>query len=150
MNVILKRIGETTTVPDIEGFIEPALRGGLLKRPGRIERLRIERLQQPGSSHVEYDAVVRIESDAVAQRVIKTLNRKRCNGKLIDVCEYHLRHREDDRRIGRYRPLKGNRLEDRRVGDRRRWNLEITDITEERKKPKIVYRLPYLLGSHRG
>lgn len=141
MHVIIKRIGDFTTVADIENFIWPALQGGFLKKTGRIEHVIIQKQKQYGSGQVEYHAIVRIEPDAVARRVIKVLNRKRCNRKPVNVCEYHFRHRDNDRRTGRYESS-----HDRRFADRRRKNLEITDVTSERKRPKIDYSLLQMIN----
>lgn len=136
MILILKRIPETTRVPDIEEFIQPALQGGFLKKSGRIESLKIQMMRLPGSSHAEYHAIVKIQPAVVGMRVIKLLNRKPCNGKPINVCEFHFRHRDNEKRQSRYQ-----RAPDRRKSDRRRKELETVDITAERKGPKLDYIL---------
>lgn len=135
MIVIIKNISESTIVPDIELFINPILQGGFLKKVGRIESIKIQMLQLIGSNHVEYNASVKIEPDAAAERVIKTLNRKLCNNRLVNVSEFHVRHYQNDRRKNRYQ-----RLDTRRKADRRR-KLEVKDITAERRESRLNYKL---------
>lgn len=136
MHLIIKRIGETTTVTDIEDFVQPALKGGFLKKTGHIESVVIQKHSLRDSGQTEYHAIVRIVPDVVARRAIKLLNRKRCNHKPVNVCEYHFRHRDNDRREKRNTPLP-----DRRLADRRRKNVEVSDITSARKRPKLEYNL---------
>ena len=132
MILILKRIGATTLVPHIEEFIAPALIGGFFKKHGRLENITIQMMVQAGSEKAEYHALVRVEPDPVAVRAVKMLNRKPLNGKYINVAEYIFRHRDNDRRLNRYKPL-----DNRRKSNRRRLHLEITDITEQRRTPII-------------
>jgi hypothetical protein len=128
MILILKRISPSTLVPDIECFIAPALKGGLLTKQGKLENITVQVLKEPGTDKTEYNALVRVEPVTVGKRVIKLLNRKALKGKPINVSEYHFRHRDNDRRNDR------NQLaNDRRRQDRRRLGLSISDITEQRK-----------------
>ena len=117
-----------------EEHLHPHLPGGFLKKTGRIVSITIQ-LHKIGEKK-EYHALVCIEPDVVAQRIIKRLNRKPLGGKRINIAEVHVRHFSNDRRQGRYRPA-----HDRRKADRRRKGIEIHDITAERKAPKIDYEL---------
>lgn len=128
MILILKRINPTTVVQDIESFIKPALKGGLFVKQGNLEKINIQMLQAANHDKPEFHALVRIEPDAAGQRVIKQLNRKPLNGKPINVLEYFLRFRENDRRNKQL-----NKHDDRRRQDRRRSDLQIIDITGQRK-----------------
>lgn len=132
MILILKKISPNALVTDIEHFIKPALVGGLLKKSGRIERITIQMLTQANPHTVEYNSLVRVEPDVVGKRVIKLLNRKPLNGKYINIAEYDFRHRDNDRRISRYK-----KINDRRNTDRRRRQLVITDITQNRVTPTV-------------
>lgn len=127
MILIIKRISETTRVSDIERFLEPALRGGFLKKKGEIKNLAIQRYQTPDSSHVEYHAIVKVLPDAAGIKAIKLLNRKHCKGKPVNVTEYSIRHRLNDRRSNL--PQRADYW--RRV-DRRRSDLHVTDVTKTR------------------
>ena len=128
MILILKRISHSTLVPDIEVFILPALKGGLFAKSGHLEKISIQMLRAANCEAAEFNALVRIEPDAAAKRVIKQLHRKPLNGKPINIAEYYLRLRDNDRRGSGQKPLT-----DRRRKDRRRSDLQLTDITAERK-----------------
>ncbi len=134
MVIILKKISATTKVADVEDFIAPALKGGFFNKSGRIEGIMIEMIEQAGSSLVEFHAIVRVEPELVASRVIRTLNRKRCNGKPINVFRYYFRQRGNDRRENVSQPD-----DDRRKTDRRRKNLMIKDVTAEKKGFKVEF-----------
>lgn len=124
MILIIKKINATTRVAQIEEFLAPALKGGLLKRKGVLERLEIKMFRHPDLASPEYHAIIKIEPDAVARRVIQRLNRKICDGKPVNICEYHVRYRTNDRR-----EVMQSTRNDRRVIDRRRKNIDITDVT---------------------
>lgn len=142
MILILKKISPSTRVVDIEEFIEPTLRGGFFRRSGRIISINIQMARLIDSHAEEYQALVNIEPEAVAKRAIRILNRKRCNGKPINVGEYHRRLYHNDRRSSHYQ-----NLEDRRQKDRRR-RMELSDITHERKGNAISYQLLNLSHYH--
>lgn len=128
MFLILKRISPTTLVADIEQFFLPHVKGGVLKRSGSIESIKIHLLKPPSSDKLEFNALVEVQPDDVARRVMRQLNRKPLNGKHINIMEYHFRNRHNDRRVSRYQNLL-----DRRRNDRRRIGMEIRDITAHRK-----------------
>jgi hypothetical protein len=129
MIVILKRLSETTKISDIEHFLESALKGNLFKKAGQIESLTIQEISTPDLNQTEYHAIVNIKPDRVAKRVIKSLNRKLCNGKPINVSEYVLRYKLNDRRSNS--PHHGR--DNLRKGERRRSNLQVSDITKQGK-----------------
>lgn len=124
MILIIKKIGATTSVRQIEEFIYPELKGGWFGRTGVLESLEIKMFNHPELPAPEFHAIVKIEPDKVARRVIQRLNRKVCDGKPVNVSQYQVRYRTNDRREG----VKGVR-QDRRMKDRRRKNLEIIDVT---------------------
>lgn len=128
MILILKRISYSTLVPDIESFISPALKGGLFAKSGNLVKISIQMLTAANLDQAEFNALIRVEPDAVAKRIIKQLNRKQLNGKPINISEYSLRLRGNDRRDSGHR-----QANDRRRKDRRRVDLQLTDITDQRK-----------------
>lgn len=134
MILILKRISPVTLVPDIERFFLPTVKGGLLKRSGRIDSIKIQLLKPPVGDRLELNALVDVEPDSVARRVMRELNRKPLNGKHINIDEFHFRNRDNDRRISRYQ----NVLNRRRT-DRRRLGMEIRDITAHKKTKVDTY-----------
>ena len=129
MILILKRISPSTQTPDIESFISPELKGSLFSKTGSLEKISIQMLQTANKDKAEFNALVRVEPDKVAQRIIKKLNRKSLKGKPINVAEYYLRHRDNDRRSGRVDPAI-----DRRRKERRRLDLKIIDITHQQSE----------------
>ncbi len=134
MHLILKRVSENIGVSDIKVFLEPAVKGGLFKKSGSIDSIKIQMVLEIGSTKAEYHVLVVINPDAVGQRVIKALNRKSCNGKPINIAEYFLRHFTNDRRQD------NNQIfVNRRKSDRRRKNLQIKDITDASKKHEIEF-----------
>jgi hypothetical protein len=127
MILILKNILDTTRIHHIEDFIAPALVGGFLKKSGQIESLTIKKIDFREQRIAEHNAIVDIKPDVVAKRVVKLLNRKRCHGKCINIAEYVIRYRHNDRRSV-CQPFAHNL----RKADRRRLNMQVTDITQER------------------
>lgn len=124
MILIIKKIGASTTVHQLEQFLLPVVKGGILSRKGILESLEIKMFNHSDNNVPEYHAIIKVEPDNVAERVINRLNRKLCDGKPVNVCQYHVRYRTNDRRDSLQ-----NVRRDRRVIDRRRKNLEITDVT---------------------
>ena len=74
MILIFKKINSATIVSDIEEFIAPVLAGGLFKRSGKIENIKIQMLEVTGSNHVEYNALVNVEPDTGAGRQSVRIN----------------------------------------------------------------------------
>jgi len=130
MLLILKRLNPNTATVDIEQFIEPLIEGWLFRKGGHINSIRIQKLMAQDSDKAEFNALVGIQPDSVAERVIKNLDRKALRGKHINIVEFHPRHYTNDRRL-----QTGHISDDRRQSDRRRHNLEIVDVTT-RLKPQ--------------
>jgi hypothetical protein len=124
VKIILINIPADTQPKQIMDFIEPAIRGSLLKKGGRIENISI--LVQRGNHKYDYKyyGLVTIMPDAIAEQATKKLNRKRINGKNINVLEYKVRRSFNDRRFNRDHDGVGNR----RLGSRR-WQI-LEDIKE--------------------
>lgn len=133
MVVILKRINEDVRPPDIQDFLQPALQGGFLKRTGHIESIKIQMHQCKEPEKVEFHALVDVMPDGVAKRVVKSLNRKSCKGKPINVMMYVYRQLDNDRRKSRYQLAN-----DRRVADRRNPFVVIKDVTKQRPAPRDI------------
>lgn len=126
MNIILKNIPPNTKPKHIQGFIEPAIKGGLLRKGGRIESISIL-VQKGNRKHdLKYYGLVTIMPDAIAEQAIRKLNRKKINGKNINVFEYQIRRWHNDRRDRNHDKLSNNRF-----GDRRRHRLEEVDEHED-------------------
>lgn len=136
MIIILKNIPATTTNNDIENFIKPTIKGGLLSRSGRIERISILTQKDGKTDKVECHGLVTISPDSAAIKAIKKLNRKRINGRNILVVEYRIRHWHNDPRLNRDHLVEAP--DNRRKGDRRRRHLEVKkekDVKKENLAP---------------
>lgn len=129
MMLIFKRISEGTGVPDIEAFVAPALKGGWFRKSGRLQSVVIQMHRETETAGREYHAVVWVEPDQVARRVIKRLNRKPLNGKPVEIAEMKVRHHSNDR-AGRYQSLYDLRYVCRRRKTGRKI-VEVVDQTNE-------------------
>lgn len=117
MLVFFKRLPKETRKSDIEAFIAAVVRGGIFSKRGEIKGISIIQRRNPQLNVTDYHAVVGIEPDNVAERVIKTLNKKMFKGKYIEVRQYYIRNAAND-------PRNKNRVFDevpdsRRVRERR-------------------------------
>lgn len=108
-----------------------------MRRKGVIESLEIKMFKHPDLNVPEYHAIVKVEPDAVAHKIIQRLNRKVCDGKPVNVCQYHVRYRTNDRRDVMH-AIK----HDRRMTDRRRKNIEIVDVTSLRSGSVVRHSQP--------
>ncbi len=131
MIVILKRIPENTQKVDIIDYLSPVIKGKVFQKPGVIERVQIKALKDPQTHTIEFYGLVVIDSDEVADRVIKKFNRKVFKGKNIAVTKFHTRSWQNDRRILLDLPDKD--FKSRRVVDRRRFALK------EKKTEAVSY-----------
>ena len=130
MIVFLRRIPADTRKHEISAFVGPFLKGGgMLQKSGRIEDVKILVIRDTHTNTMEYHGLVTIDSDAVARRVIKKLNRKAFKGKHIAVREYFYRSWHDDPRVNMHEW--NEELANKRDGDRRRPRLEpVSESTE--------------------
>lgn len=122
MIIILKRIPENTKNADIIEYLRPVIKGKIFQKTGVIKQVRIKALKDPQTHIIEIYGLVVIDSDEVANRVIKKLNRKVFKGKNIAVSEFHIRSWQIDRRILQDLPDKD--FKSKRVVDRRRFSLK--------------------------
>lgn len=124
MLIFLARILADTTKQDIADFMATSIKGGLFSPKGELVRVEIIRLQDRITRDIETHAIVQVEPDKVATRVIFKLNRTKLNGKLINVRQYFIRNRANDRR--RYDLSPPSKVKKPRLGDRRRDLVEVT------------------------
>lgn len=122
MIVFFRNVLASTRYDDIVDFVEPALKGGLLRKSGRIERVQMLIIKDPSRQKLEYHALVRVESDGIAGKAIKKLNKHPLLGRKVEVREYVQRRWQNDRRE---HPMPHNYvLPCERKKDRRRDDLE--------------------------
>lgn len=130
MIIFLRDIPAKTSKNDIVDHFDPLLKGGLFEKTGQIENVQILALKDTKENTYEFHGLVTIDSDAVAKRIIKKLNRKAFIGKPIIVREYFHRSWQNDRRVnmGEW----NDELEDRRKGSRRRTDIEnVQDLVDD-------------------
>ena len=123
MIIFLAKIQPSTTKRDIVDFISPVLKGGLFATKGILENIEIRVLRDSCANMTEYHAIVQVSPDKAALRVIHQLNRKKLNGKPINVRLYHIRNRKNDRRLENQYPVL--KIKQRRLSKRRRDYLEM-------------------------
>ncbi len=99
MIVFFRRIPENTLRNDIVNLLAPILKGIVYQKSGQIEDIKFLTLVDNKTHEQEIHALVSIDSDSAAKRVIKKLNRKYFKGKPISVREYHHRTWHKDPRI---------------------------------------------------
>jgi len=121
MKLILVALHPNTTKQDIQHFLKPAIKGGLLSRKGVIEEIEIKGLYDNKTRSTEYHGLVIVKPAAVAKRVIKKLHRKALIGKHIALREYHHRTWHNDPRLN---ATSDYDYPDRRIADRRRFHLQ--------------------------
>ena len=122
MLIFLARIQPNTTKRDIVDFISPVLKGGLFAPKGILKNIEIMVLRDSRTNATENHAIVKVEPDKAALKVIRKLNRKKLNGKPINVRQYHIQQRENDVRLKNRYPAP--KFKEKRLGERRRDSLE--------------------------
>jgi hypothetical protein len=123
MIIILLNISASTENQDIEDFIRPAIKGGLLRKSGHIEKISILALKDTRTYRIDYHGLITITPDPVAIRAIKKLNKKLINGRRVLVREFRIRLWHNDPRINRRDQIQ--EFNNRRQGDRRLRHVEI-------------------------
>lgn len=88
MRVILKYIPKNTTYRQIIHFLKPALEGGLFSKFGKIQRVLVLVHKHRLSQSIDFHAILDIQPDEAAKRVINKLHKKPLNGHCIEVTEY--------------------------------------------------------------
>jgi class 3 adenylate cyclase len=86
--VILKYIPKNTTYKQILQFVKPALKGGIFSKSGKIERISVLAQKKKTSNATEFHAILSIQPDEAAKRIINKLHRTQLNGHYIAVAEY--------------------------------------------------------------
>jgi len=124
--IIFEKISPKTNVDDIRDFIVPALKGHILQKPGRIGYIKIEILKDSVGGKMDYYALVLVNSDSAAQRIIKRKNKRLLIGRRVKVRQFFVRSwRNDPRNKG---DQKSEGIVDMRKGDRRVTGLEEVEV----------------------
>lgn len=129
MILFIRKIPTNTRYSDIAGFVEPALKGGLFRRPGRIVKIEIIGFRDLLVHCDEFHALVSVEPDTAGFRAVKMLKGKRLNNQLVLVRQYFQRNWHNDRRQN-YQSAPEDMIEKRHFDRRRGKSLEtILDIS---------------------
>ncbi len=118
MNIFLRRIPANTRHIEISEFVAPALKTGIFRKSGRIVDVEILSLQDTRLGTIEYHGLVTLDSDLTVQRVIKGLQNRRFNGRMVAVRPYFHRSWYNDPRQTQDTVSSG--IIEKRKGDRRR------------------------------
>jgi hypothetical protein len=125
MIVFFKNIPGDTLRGELTEFIKPALKGGFFSAKGEIKKIEFLKLRVADINLVEFHALVHIEPDAVALRVIKKLHGQRFRDKRITVRQYYTRSWQNDRRADS--KAVSAAIKEKRNTPTRRRNLEIIE-----------------------
>lgn len=133
MIIILKRVSAKTKKHDVVDFLYPEVKGSWFSKRGKIQSILVLTQRDTQTRAVHHHILADIVPDAVAERVIKKLNRKMMIGTYIAVCEYKVRNWHNDPRCNHDYAKAFKRVNDKRVAERRGQYEEI--ISEE---PTII------------
>lgn len=109
---------------DIYEFVAPALKGGLFSKEGIIKDIEIITLKNKDINLKEYHALVSIEPESSALRVIKKLHGQRFKDKRITVRQYFTRRWQNDKRTENQQ-LNNEGFKEKRNNATRRRNMEV-------------------------
>jgi hypothetical protein len=98
MIILFTNIPNDSYYSDISKIVEPVIKGGLFKAKGTINAIEIIALKENETDAPEFQALVNIEPEAAALRVIQKLHRMQVKGCRIMVREYVIRNEENDKR----------------------------------------------------
>ncbi len=129
MLVFFKNIPDNANHVEIKSLIAPAIKGGLLKKQGSLNRLDILVFKEKNTKITEYHALASIEPENAAIRVIKTLHGTFIKGNRIIVKEFQVRNPKNDRRKDTHKNVVSPFQEKRNYSDRRR-DLETYKIAK--------------------
>jgi hypothetical protein len=127
MIIFIRNIPEDTLRQEIIAFLKPALKGGLFSVDGEIRNIKYLKITDKNTSLAEYHALVQVEPDAAALRVIKKLHGKKFRGRHTVVRQYHVRRWQNDKRLSSSKEVSPE-LKERRTNPTRRRNTEITEV----------------------
>ncbi len=128
--IILKYIPQNTTRKQILQFIKPILKGGLFGKSGTIERISVLVQKNRLSDTMMFHAILYIQPDPVAKRIINKLNKKPLNDHQVAVTEYTERCIHNNITKDKY-------PESRNINERRNPDQLIRIITIEQLKDFI-------------
>ncbi len=133
MFLIIKHLDPSVTIDELEEFVVPSVNGRFFQKKGTIKALKIIELVTKKGSSVERHGIVRVDSDSIKARLIKSLNGRSINNIKHFVDEYIFRQWSADRRSTDLpsSALMKNRTLNRRMSDRRRSGLKMIEVSQK-------------------
>jgi hypothetical protein len=125
MILFFKEIPDDTLHSELKAFIQPVIKGGLLGTKGKVTKIDIIALKDKVTNVIEFHALINIEPETAALRVIQKLNGQRFKDRKIKVKQYVLRNWRNDKRSDESEAIL-LRSENRKNPHRRR-KLDIID-----------------------
>ena len=130
MWIFYKHLPSGVTLREIKAVTRKGCRSGvsLLRclKKSIIKRAKIIRILDPRDGSVEYHAIVQVDSEATADRIVEKITGKTVNGLFVTAHRYQKRFPARDRRRS-YKLMNDSHTERRRL-DRRRPNLIIAIV----------------------
>ena len=126
MHILLPNIPASTSFRELSSFIEYALKKDLFnpfRSTGHIEDIEIMVLKDNNINLLEYHALINIEPNAAAKRLIKSIRMRFLKGKKVIARRYYPRDWHNDKRLPSENTLANKN--NRRKTDRRRYDIEI-------------------------
>lgn len=123
MLVVFLHIPINSSKMDLQLYVEQALKPCVLnafQRPGKIVDIKLLRLENRHLKTDELHSIMHIEPDSAALKIIRRFNRKKFNGKYINVREYKRRFLRNDARKVSDKLFLADKKTNRRIADRRR------------------------------
>lgn len=132
MHIIIKDIPRSLTIQALEKEVLDSIKWRLFQtKKSQINALKIIQLIDVKGIAVEHFALVRVSTDNMKIRLLKSLNGKpMVNGRPFILSEYIIRHWSNDRRTNNASAVV-NIENDKRQYDRRRRGLNLVTFSEK-------------------
>lgn len=140
MIVFFKNIPNDTLHSELKAFIRPTVKGGLLESKGKITKIDVIGLKDKATDLIEFHALINIEPENVALRVIKKMNGQHFKNQKMTVKQYVLRNWRNDKRTGEIEGIKLRKSESRNNPPRRRKLDVISTDSPEFSSYESLYR----------
>jgi hypothetical protein len=138
MNIFLRRIPANTKHDEISEFVAPALKRGIFRKSAHILNIEILALQDSRAGTVEYHGLVTLDSESAVQSVVKSLQNRRLNGRIVLVRPYYHRSWFNDPR--QQQAEVSPEIIEKRKGDRRRGrHLQVVKNVSDRFNSELDF-----------
>lgn len=142
MKIFIKNVPSSTTHRALREFVEQVFSPrwyAPFAVKGNVKSCTVQKITDLDTGDVEYHGLLDIQPYTAAQHAIEKLNKKKLNGRPVEVRKWHVRSPSDRRDLFRKHSLWP--FKERRKGERRRPNLVMDAY--------IPIRVEGLKGFHR-